>query len=184
MSGFEMDFYIGRELDKYLQSLDTLYQKTDEMVDAAIRPGAGRVADAVRSAISDIPRLEREPRNSEPKKKSGDRTIVKNTPKGKLPAGATRLEREGLLKGMGLAPIRKDGNFVNTKLGMDGYNEHKTSNYPKGHPNAMVARSLESGTSYRQKTPFIRPAVNKVMAKAEKLMQESYEKELRQIMNI
>ena len=44
-------------------------------------------------------------------------------------------------------------------MGFDGYNEVKTRKYPNGQPNALMARSIESGSSARDKYPFIRPAV-------------------------
>lgn len=182
---FKMDFWVGKALEGYIHSLESMAQKTDDMVEEAIKPGAGLIADEVRAALMALPRLDRQPRSYSPKK--GKKETGKTIPKhktGKLPAGITDLEREGLAKGLGLAPIRKDGSFVNTKLGVDGYNNHKTAQYPQGHPNAMVARSLESGTSYRQKTPFIDNTCRRVKSKAEELMAEKFTEEVRKAMNV
>ena len=54
---------------------------------------------------------------------------------------------------------RTDG-YYNVKLGFDGYDNVKTDSYPHGRPIMMIARSLESGSSVREKHPFIRPAIN------------------------
>jgi len=178
---------VGKGLDDFIQALDSLQEHTNEMVEEAIKPGAGCVADEVRSAIRSLPRLEREPRNFKGTKDTG-KPKAKHKPSGRLPAGITDVEREGLLnaakkQGMGLAPIRNDDGFINTKLGFDGYNRHVTPSYPKGHPNVMVARSLEKGTSYRAPTPFIKPAANRTKAKAEKLMVEKFQTELKKQMH-
>ena len=45
------------------------------------------------------------------------------------------------------------------KIGFDGYNEVQTKTFPNGQPNALIARSIESGSSTREKTPFLRPAL-------------------------
>ena len=56
--------------------------------------------------------------------------------------------------------MQNDNGFLNVKIGFDGYNNVRTRTYPKGQPNALIARATESGSSVRKKTPFIRPAVN------------------------
>ena len=76
-------------------------------------------------------------------------------------------EKQGLLDGFGVSPMQDDGGYINVKLGFDGYNGVKTKKYPKGQPNALIARVTESGSSYREKTPFIRPAVNASKKQAE-----------------
>lgn len=184
---FKFDFWIGKEIEQYIKQLETLQNRTDEMVKNTIYPGAGLIADETRKKIQSLPRLDRQPREMKPGKKSGAETQKSKTKhkSGKrLPAGVTDLERKGLLEGLGLAEIRKDGDFINTKLGMDGYNDHKTASYPKGHPNALVARSLAKGTSYREPCPFIEPTVSRFKDKAERLMVDEFEKELKRVMNI
>ena len=66
-----------------------------------------------------------------------------------------------LLDSFGLTPPQRDRKgFVNVKAGFDGYGSKKTKAYPKGIPNQLLARAVESGSSVRRKTPFVRPAVN------------------------
>ena len=66
---------------------------------------------------------------------------------------------QDLLDSLGIAPIKtdSDGN-VTTKIGFKGYGRKPTKKYPFGLPNQMMARAVESGTSFRPKRPFVRTA--------------------------
>lgn len=92
------------------------------------------------------------------------------------------LEKEqlrDLLDSLGVAPILTDANGdVNTKIGFKGYGKKPTKKYPLGLPNQMMARAVESGTSFRPKRPFVRPAVNAKKKEALRAMQETYDKEI------
>ena len=68
-----------------------------------------------------------------------------------------------------LRVFKNDNGFVYTQVTFEGYDE-------KGHPNPVKARVLESGSSTRQKHPFIRPAVNRVKAQAEAMIAAEFEK--------
>ena len=76
-------------------------------------------------------------------------------------AGVPQSQKNDLQSGFGVTPIKQDsdGNW-NAHVGFDGYGSHPTVKYPKGVPNQLLARAIESGSSVRQKTPFVRPAVN------------------------
>lgn len=69
----------------------------------------------------------------------------------------------------------KDG-FVYTKIDWPGYDS-------KGTPNRIKARVLESGSSTRQKHPFIRRAVNAVRTRALSLIEFNLDKKINEIMN-
>ena len=71
-------------------------------------------------------------------------------------------QKKGLLDGFGISKMRKDNGVYNIKLGFDGYNSVKTKKYPQGQPNALIARSVESGTSFRKPHPFVQPVVRQV----------------------
>lgn len=88
----------------------------------------------------------------------------------------------GLMESMGLAPIRNDNGFINTKLGFDGYNSIKTRKYPNGQPNAMIARSVNSGSSVLDKNPFMHRTESKSRKKAEKAMEDYFDNETKKIM--
>lgn len=80
-----------------------------------------------------------------------------------------------LKKSMALTVMRNENGFVYTKVTFAGYDQ-------RGVPNAIKAAVLESGSSTRQKRPFIRPAVNASKAQAEAAMAEALERKINQIM--
>lgn len=78
-------------------------------------------------------------------------------PQQKIPI--TKAQKWGLVHSFGIASLRNEGGFIHVKIGFDGYNEVQTKTFPNGQPNALIARSIESGSSTREKTPFLRPAL-------------------------
>ena len=136
---------VGNGLNSYIEYLQKINAVTDEVIGEAVYEMAKVVADKVRSSIQALPTISNEANIATYKK------------------GYSRLsdkEKQGLLDGFGISPLQEDSGFVNVKLGFDGYNSVKTKKYPQGQPNALIARVTESGSSYREKTPFMRPAVN------------------------
>lgn len=144
-----------REYENRLLKLENL---TREILGEAIYEGAGLVADAVKSSIESIPIDERYV--------TGGATLYGITPE----------QKAGLRDGFGIARMRDDNGFLNVKLGFDGYNSQVTTKYPGGQPNSMIARSVNAGTSFRQRIPFIDNAVNQTKGAAEQKMTETAEK--------
>lgn len=143
---------VGKGLNSYIEYLQKINAVTDEVIGEAVYEMAKVVADSVRSSIQALPTVSNEANIATYKK------------------GYSRLsdkEKQGLLDGFGISPLQEDSGFVNVKLGFDGYNSVKTKKYPQGQPNALIARVTESGSSYREKTPFMRPAVNASKKQAE-----------------
>ena len=154
-----MNWVVGNGIDEYLNDLKAL--ENSHATGKAIYEGAKIVADAVRGGIQSLP--------------------VQEHSKGTMVRGVTSAQKKGLVEGFGISRLEEDGSYRNVKLGFDGYNETKTQKYPKGQPTAMVARFVESGNSYHQKTPFIGPAVNKTKSQAEQKMAQVVDKEIQQI---
>ena len=143
---------VGKGLDSYISYLQKIDAVTDEAIGEAVYEMAKVVADSVRSGIQALPTV-------------SNRANIATYKK-----GYSRLsdeEKQGLLDGFGVSPMQDDNGYRNVKLGFDGYNSVKTKKYPQGQPNALIARVTESGSSYREKTPFIRPAVNASKKQAE-----------------
>ena len=143
---------VGKGLDSYISYLQRIDAVTDEAIGEAVYEMAKVVADSVRSGIQALPTVSNQANIATYKK------------------GYSRLsepEKQGLLDGFGVSPMQDDNGYFNVKLGFDGYNSVKTKKYPQGQPNALIARVTESGSSYREKTPFIRPAVNASKKQAE-----------------
>ena len=90
-------------------------------------------------------------------------------------------QKRGLIESFGIAKMRASDGGWNVKLGFDGYNNVITKAYPNGQPNALIARLTESGSTYRIKQPFFRPALNATKSSAKKLGEEAIMKEFDKI---
>lgn len=88
-----------------------------------------------------------------------------------------------LMDSLGITPIKedRDGNY-NAKVGFDGYGSKRTKKYPKGIPNQLKARALESGTSFQPKRPFVRPAIKATKKNAQEEMERIIDQETKKIM--
>lgn len=149
---------IGKGIDNYIKNLQDLEFGSEEMAKQAVYEGAKIVTDAIRASIEALP--------------------VGPPREGKV----TQKQKQGLLDGLGIAGFRKDGSFINVKVGMDGYNGETSRKYPKGQPNALIARSLESGSSFAPKRPFIGPAVSRTRRAAEKAIADKLDEEIKKKM--
>lgn len=151
-------------LSDYELMISRLSKGVDDIAGKAIYAGAGIVADAIKENIKALP-------------------IVRGygTEKDPLPGGVTAPQKAGLIDGMGISPMQDDGGYLNVKIGFDGYNATKTEKYPQGQPNQLVARGVESGTSWKQKKPFIRPAINASKSRAEAEMARILDQEIEKI---
>ena len=148
-------------LDEYLQKLQRVEKNTPEILGKVVYGMADIVADAVREEINALP--------AEP-----DVEALKSWSKGTR-APLTVKEKQ---KGFGITKMLEEDGYYHVKLGFDGYNDIKTKKYPKGQPNVMIARAIESGSSIRDKRPFVRPATNKSRKSAEKRAQTIIDDEI------
>lgn len=148
-------------LDDYVAQLEKLEDFSHEMIGQSVWSGAKYVADKVKEAIGTIPVDDRK------YVWSGDRR------------GITPEQRDGLLDGFGIASMRNDNGFLNVKIGFDGYNDVRSKKWPKGQPNLMVARMVESGTSFMPKLGTI----SKVVQTAKKQCEEEMRKALDDAIN-
>ena len=122
--------------------------------------GAGIIADAMRKEIEALP-IQEDSDGSAPFAKDG--FMLK---------GITSTQKNDLLEGLGVASIENDGTVTETNVGFEGYGSIPTKKYPKGLPNRLMARSIESGTSFRTKNPFMRRTIQKKQKEAVQKMQE------------
>ena len=151
-------------LNDYELMISRLTKNVDSVAGKAIYAGAGIVADAIKENIKDLP-------------------IVRGygTKENPLPGGVTAPQKAGLIDGLGIYPMQNEGGYLNVKIGFDDYNATKTDKYPQGQPNQLVARGVESGTSWKQKKPFIRPAINASKSRAEAAMARILDPEIETI---
>lgn len=147
-------------LEEYEAQLLKLQTVSRTCVGKAIYEGAKVVADAVKDNIESIP-IDR-------------RRVSKQ-----MLTGITETQKQGLRDGFGIAKIQNENGYVHVKIGFDGYNGAITKKYPNGQPNSVIARSVNSGTSFRQRFPFVDNAVNATKAAAEQKMKDTFDKTLK-----
>lgn len=92
-------------------------------------------------------------------------------------------DKEDMLESLGVARFDMDRNVVDTHITVEGYTRRTEKQYPKGVPVAMLARSLESGSSVRAKHPFIRPAAREAKPKVLAAIQAKMDEQIELITN-
>lgn len=151
-------------LDEYAARIGKLYKESERIAKEAVYEGAEVVADSIKSGLKSIP------------------TSNERGTKEKPVEGITGRQKADLINAFGLAPIENKDGYIQTKAGFDGYGRTPSKKYPKGLPNALLMRSVESGTSFRKKTPVIRKAVNKSRKQSIQKMGEVVDKACVEIM--
>lgn len=160
-------FVWGKQLENYASQISKLGSRSGEICGKAVYEMAGIVADKIRGNLEAI--------HAEPDTEG--LAAWKEKRKAKL----TYSEKQGLLNSMGISPLEDDNGYLNVKIGFDGYNSVQTRKYPKGQPNVLIARALESGSSVRDKQPFVRPAVNAARTEAMKACEKVIDEEVKKI---
>ncbi len=150
-------------IDDYAAKLYALSDQSETMIKRAVYDGAKVVIDEIKSAIAMLPAQAENP------KKGEMFTLLE-------------AERDGLIEGAGLSEMKNEKGYINTKFGFAGYNRLKSKKYPKGHPNVMIARAIESGTSFRRKTRFIQKAAKAATKAAEAAMAARFDEDTKEIM--
>ena len=153
-----------KRLKEYELQLSKLESETTRIAGAAIYEGAAIMTDEIKKGIQNLP-------------------VVRGygTERNPLPGGVTATQKKGLLDGLGIAKMQDDGGYINVKIGFDGYNRTQTTKYPQGQPNQLVARGVESGTSWKQAHPFVKPAIARSRRIVEEKMKEVIEREIAKI---
>lgn len=150
-------------VDKLIGQFNKLADNSEAMIGKAIYNGAAVTMAEVTRGIDKI--------------KTDDRYV----PEGEMKTGPSTYQKIGLQRSVGISKMRKDGDFYNVKIGFDGYNGMKTKAWPQGQPNSMIARSVESGTSFMQKQAFMRNSERRAKKKCEAAMAETIDKEIQRI---
>lgn len=146
-------------------AMSKLEREADEICKMAIYEGANVMAEQIRKNLEALPTDK-----------------FRHLRTGEKFNGVPNPQKQDLLDALGIAPMKQDGNGDwNTKIGFDGYGSTKTDKYPGGVPNPLLARAVESGSSVRAKTRFVRPAINQARNKAKKAMADKAEEEIKKI---
>ena len=150
-------------INSYLSMLKKMQVNSDEIIRRAIYPAAGIMADAIKKEVDNLPIVSPKERGTEKK-------------------GITSKQKEGLQDSLGISPMKERDGVISAKIGFDGYNSVKTKKFPNGQPNAMIARSINSGTSFREKTQFMDKAIRKNRKKVEKEIEKQLDEQIKKIM--
>lgn len=134
---------VNKGLEDLANMLAGISKAGDAIGKMATYEGAKVIADGIRTSIN---------------------SLVVDTPRwlkdGDYYSVLVRQDKEDLANSLGIAEITHDEDGVHTVIGFAGYGRHKTKKYPKGLPMPMIARAVESGSSVRRASPFVRPVVS------------------------
>lgn len=151
-------------LDELGRKLADMANRAQEVASGALFDGAGVVADALNAGIKSI----------------------RTEPFQYAEPGKTRLpspqEKAALDRKVGIARFRKNGSEVDTLVGIS-YDSGYTQIAGKQKSVAVIARSINSGTSFMQKQPVIRRAASQSRGKAEAAIVAKAEQMINEILN-
>ena len=143
------------------EGLQALEKDAEEVLRRSLYDGAKVVADKVKQGIEGLP--------TEPSRWLRD---------GEQYSGITEGQKSDLTAALGVSVHRQTSTGWDTVIGFDGYGSRPTKKYPKGLPNQLLARAIESGSSVRRKNPFIRRAVNSCRKDAIEAMKKTFDEEV------
>lgn len=149
-------------ISEYTAQLNRLEADSLPIIRKCIYDGAAIMADAIKGAIDQIPT------RSNKEFGSADNML----------SGITAQQKAGLQDSFGISKMSDRNNQQSVKLGFDGYNSVKTKKYPSGQPNPLIARAIESGTSFLQPCHFMSKAINANKSAVEEKMAKTCDAEI------
>ena len=141
-----------------MRLLSGLGKAGDDICVMALYDGMSATADALAAAVDELPVEAFHPLPGAPN--GGDPLNV-----------LTDDDKEDLRGGIGIAKFERPGDGANSVAGFNGYSRHKSKRFPKGVPLAVIARSIESGSSTRKKIPFVRRTANATKTQVQQTME-------------
>lgn len=152
-------------MKEYAEYLQRIGANTKEICGAGVYAMAEVVTDKIRANLDALPTV--------------DEAEALAAYREQRKTSLTSAQKKGLQEGLGVSPMENDNGYWNVKVGFDGYNKVKTRKYPNGQPNVMIARATESGSSVREKTPFVRTAVTAATKPAIQAGQAAIDEEIK-----
>ena len=152
-------------MDELLRRMDKLGEKAQGVASGALYEGAGVVADSISQAVHGIA--------TEPFRYATGGRTRKPSPEEKAALVQAR---------KGVAKFRKTRISVNTSVGMQ--NSGYANVNGKTKPVPLIANSINSGTSFMQKQPFMRKAMSQAKGKAMQAIEEGLRKRLDEMSEI
>lgn len=156
---------INKLPEEYISKLSKLGNASADICKKTVKAGANPVANEIRKSLQALP-------EDTFRRLGNDEKF----------SGVPSAQKKDLLDSLGVTPVDIDRNgIINVKIGFHGYGSYKTNKYPNGLPNKLLARVVESGSSVRKKTPFVRKAVSRVKDKSLEAMKESIDNDIRSL---
>lgn len=157
-------------LEQYEKKLSRISSvaAVSQIIGQAIYKGADIMADAIRKTTEALPEVA----SSE-----SSRVFLSNRKHGSGASklrGVTSAQKKGLLDGLGITPMNEENGYYDRKIGFDGYNDD-------GQANVLIARSVNSGTSFREKIPFVDQAVRQARPEVEQAMAKEFDRLLKEV---
>ena len=154
-------------LTELLAKLESVSADSITICESIAHAGADSMADTVKSQINSL-------------KTTSDDTYGRSSKK----RYCYQWEKDGLVESMGISPVRQMGSVVDFKVGFDGYASggKASKKYPKGKANAMIAYSINAGTTFMQAQPFLKKAQSSGRAAAIACMKEELATEINKYM--
>lgn len=149
-----------------IQLMEMTASQTKRICGRALYPGAEIVADICKRKLENL--------------KTDDQLFRITEKFGDLRSGPTTRQKKFLIESMGIARMRKTRDGWDVKLGFDGYNDIVSDRWPNGQPNAVIARSVNKGTSFMRAQPFMEQSIKEgekaCIAAIEKAFDEEIDK--------
>jgi len=158
----KLKFHAG-DLDKRMEKLRISVQ--NYVGKKALYGGADIFADTLRKEAEGIPE-----------------EVFRHLDKEEKFRSIAEKDKEHLIEALGISEFYNENGVTMTSVGFDGYQGIPTEKYPQGIPNALLARAINSGSSVRQRYPFLDRAAEKAAPLVEAKMKEITEKEIDKIM--
>lgn len=144
-------------------------RQLDRVIGRTIYPGGDVMSNAIKNSLQSI--------------RTDDSFWRFANQYGRKIKGPSSRQKQALIDSFGIAQIRKNKYGYNVKCGFDGYNDIVSERWPQGQPNAMIARSVNKGSSFMEAQPFMDTAVSKAEGATIEAMKTQFDKELDKIWN-
>lgn len=154
MAGFSID---TSGFDDTIKMLEKLTEESEGMMKQSVYKGAGVVADDMKSIVKGL------------RTQSDNRRTDVRYP--------YDYEKAALIENLGIAPIGTRGS-VNTKIGFDGYYTNKRGDQ---RPVPLLANSINAGTTFLKKQPFLSQTKRKSEKNCIEAMQKQLDKSIEEL---
>lgn len=149
-------FLDTRGLEDFVETIRKISDNSEDIIDKALEAGADVVADSVRAEINALP------------------TGKTYGTEGKKRTTVYPEEKEAISSSFGISKPRTFQGNRNIKIGFGGYSKN-------GKANILIARSINSGTSFSKKFGFFNRGVNHSKSAAKEKVKEVFLEEIKKI---